>query len=101
MITYRTKSESIYDVDGRMVRRRIRGQMSGSKRVSTEWREAASIECRGVGHPLVIVWGLGVDEHSEADTTWKVGLEDTSATRVRTTITSTVMAINDSERDVV
>lgn len=62
---YVTKSGSTYEVDGLKVRRVVRSKLSASERVSEQWREALEITQGGIGHPLVIVWGFGEDDHSK------------------------------------
>jgi hypothetical protein len=88
VIEYRTKTGSVYEVDGKKIRRVVRSAISASERVSDEWREAESIACDGVGTPLVIVWGLGRDEHSAKAI--QVGEGDVP---LRTTVTSPVVEI--------
>jgi hypothetical protein len=94
MVTYRTESGSVYDVEGLSVRRRIRSSVSKSERVSDEWREAQSVDFNGLGRSLIIVWGLGTDEHSANAV--QVG-DDSDGVRIRTTITTRVVAILEQE----
>ena len=92
MKIYKTKSGSVYHVDGDMVRRIERSARSDSERVSVEWRQAESITVRGVGFPIEIIWGLGADEHSDNGKTLLIGLDDgVEQTRLRMTVTTPVV----------
>ncbi len=91
MIRYTTQSGSVYEVLGVQVRRVLRSRKSGAERVGHDWRTAESVVCKGIGHPLVIVWGTGRDEYS--DRALQVGFADSpDATVVRSTQTSPVTA---------
>lgn len=88
MITYKTQSGSVYDVEGKMVRRRVRSKVSVAERVSSAWREAESIEYKGLGQPMLIVWGMGQDEHSE--NAMKIGEGENV---MRTTLTTPIVEV--------
>lgn len=88
---YTTKSGSMYEVIDNRVRRIKRSPASAAERVSEAWREAQAITCDGVGHPLVIVWGFGQDEHSSSAV--QVG-DGTSVLRTtRTTPVTTIETV--------
>lgn len=59
-----TQSGSVYEVEGGRVRRVLRSPVSAAERVGEDWRTPEIIRCDGIGHPLVMVWGTGRDEHS-------------------------------------
>ncbi len=100
MITvYKTRSGSTYEVCGRLIRRTVRSSISVSERVAEDWREAESISCNGIRHPIVIVWGLGEDEHSSSQDTVRVGVSiGDDDLVVRTTVTTAVIEIERFER---
>lgn len=84
MIRYKTRSGSTYEVLGFHVRRAVRSSKSKAERVTEEWRVAESVECNGIGHPLV--WGPGRDEHSaNADQIGTDGKPDEAITRMTST----------------
>lgn len=86
MIRYKTKSGSTYEVVGMLVRRAVRSSASKAERVAEAFRIADSIECKGIGHPLVIVWGTGRDVHSaNADQIGTAGQPDEAITRMTQT----------------
>ena len=91
---FRTQSGSIYEVDGNRVRRIVRSAISDSERVAQEWREAESVRCAGVGHPIVITWGWGRDEHSSSEKTIQHVVADGDS-RLRLTMTTPVAEITD------
>lgn len=93
MITvYKTQSGSVYEVDheANRIRRVERSSKSNSERVAAEWRQAERIECAGIGHPIVVFWGMGRDEHSAALGTPEHLPDDTI---LRATETTRVVAI--------
>lgn len=96
MITYRTQSGSVYDVEGDMVRRRVRSEKSNSERVSGEWKKA-QVDWSGIGTSLIIIWGFGKDEQSDSSKTIIIGDEDTAVARMRTTITSPVVGVDEPQ----
>ena len=79
---YATSSGSVYDVAGKRVRRVVQSAESVAKRVGEDWRQAVSIQCDGVGHPLTIIWGTGTDEHSPAGADPEANLRATITTPV-------------------
>lgn len=90
---YKTKSGSLYEVDGLRVRQRERSDVCSSGRVSSEWREAVDVHCEGVGCSLVIMWGTGRDEHSA--NAIQVGEELEGTMVIRMTTTTSVVAIEE------
>lgn len=93
MRAYKTESGSIYYVDGNRILRAHRSQRSNSERLGDDWREAESVTCDGVGHRIMIVWGVGRDEHSDAPGTIVLGDDSDGGIRLRTTFTSPVVEI--------
>lgn len=97
MKIYRTASGSIYYVDGARICRAQRSDLSGSERMGEGWQTAESVSCDGVGHSIIIIWGLGKDEHSDSPKTLLIGDDDEGAARLRTTFTSPVVEILDPQ----
>ncbi len=103
MMEYKTESGSTYQVrtavndDGvemTEVRQVVRSSISVAKRVSEDWRPVMSLEAHGIGHPLVMWWGLGRDEHSASADTEQVGSPTEGDTVARCTQTTRVVAID-------
>ncbi len=88
MVTFKTKSGSVYEVDDNRIRRVERSATSAAERVASEWRTAQMISTPVVGRPVVIVWGTGRDEHSPPGVP-----DDESNTRM--TETTRVVAIGE------
>lgn len=99
MKTYKTASGSVYDVDGNMIRRRVRSKISRSERVAEEWREAKEIRYSGLNQPLTIVWGTGRDEHSENAIQVGDGPDDACVRHTWTTPVVSVVEDSDGEQN--
>lgn len=60
---FRTRTGSIYEVDGLRIRKLHGG--SGTKRVTDEWRDFVYTSPIEVGRPVYIHWGTGRDAVSD------------------------------------
>ena len=75
IVRYTTETGSLYEIDlaNKNVRLVTKSSKSATNRVQYRWRPYEGLACEGIGHPLVISWGLGRDVHSPKAT--QVGTE--------------------------